>query len=203
MLAAGDDQGEAKLRVLPGTQSRHRAHLLGKRRPPSDGPGARPCLGVVADPGKPSAQLDRSRPLALLIEDSADRSSIGLGDDKHSGIMAAHIAPCKRGVSPDAVKRRTSWRGDGRRAGAGGTSSYRGPLSPINALLARSVRGRGPLQASYPLRRKLAALLMICIVECKFGFIQQQAKSLVTIKNLDDLVVINERERDVIPSSSR
>jgi hypothetical protein len=81
---AGGGPSDAWLVVLAGTQPRHWAQLDWQRRPPSDAPGARPCFRVVGDPWEPPAQLDSGRQLSLLIEDGADRVSIGLGDDKHS-----------------------------------------------------------------------------------------------------------------------
>jgi hypothetical protein len=81
--------------VLAGTQPRHRTRLGGQRRPPSDAPGAFPGLGVVGDPWKPPAQLDCSRQLSLLVEDRADRGSIGLGDNEHPNSMAVRAAADK------------------------------------------------------------------------------------------------------------
>jgi hypothetical protein len=40
------------------------------------------CLGVIPGNRRP-AQLDSSRQLSFLIEGSADRGCIGLGDDEH------------------------------------------------------------------------------------------------------------------------
>jgi hypothetical protein len=54
------------------------------RFPPSDSLGAGTGLCIVGDLGKSAAQFDRSRQLALLIEDSADRGGIRLGDDEHA-----------------------------------------------------------------------------------------------------------------------
>jgi hypothetical protein len=79
-------------------QPRHRANLH-RRYPPSDGSGALPRFRVVADTGKPPAQLDRSRQLTFLIEDGADRSSIGLGDDEHPQTMAIRTSSGKRSKS--------------------------------------------------------------------------------------------------------
>ncbi len=46
-------------------------------------------------PGNRRRKLDRSRQLSLLIEDGADRSSIGLGDDEHPIRMAMYAAAGK------------------------------------------------------------------------------------------------------------
>jgi hypothetical protein len=73
---------EAGLAVLAGMQPRHRARLDWQRRPPGNAPSAFPRLRVVSDPWEPSAQLDSSRQLSFLSEDSANRGSIGLGDNK-------------------------------------------------------------------------------------------------------------------------
>ena len=51
-----------------------------------------PALRVVGDSWKPSAQLDSSRQLTVLVEDRADRGNIGLGDNEHPNSMAARIA---------------------------------------------------------------------------------------------------------------
>jgi hypothetical protein len=40
-----------------------------------------PRLRVVGDPREPPSQLDSGRQLSLLVEDGADRGSIGLGDN--------------------------------------------------------------------------------------------------------------------------
>ena len=79
-------------------QPRHRPRRVRHRRPPGDGPGASPRLGIVGDPREPPAQLDGGRQLALLIEDSADRSNIGFGDDEHSKSMGTRAAASKRDV---------------------------------------------------------------------------------------------------------
>ena len=74
--------------------------LLGRRwRPPGDGPGTCPRLRVVDAPRKPPAQLNRSRSLPLLTEDSADRSSIALGDDEHPKNMVTHTRAGERGAT--------------------------------------------------------------------------------------------------------
>jgi hypothetical protein len=82
----------AGLAVLATTQPRHRTRSDWQRRPPGDAPGACPRLRVVGDPREPPAQLDSSRQLSLLVEDSADRGSIGLGDNEHPNSMAARTA---------------------------------------------------------------------------------------------------------------
>ena len=79
-----------------GTQRGHRARRSRQRLPPGDGPGACPCLRVVGDSLKPPAQLDGGRQLALLIEDSADRVGVGLGDNEHPDSMAARTAAGKQ-----------------------------------------------------------------------------------------------------------
>jgi hypothetical protein len=63
-----------------------RFHRL-QRLPAGDGPGALPRLHVVGDARKHPAQLDRSRELAALLIDGADRSLIRLGDDEHRWSM--------------------------------------------------------------------------------------------------------------------
>jgi hypothetical protein len=83
---------EAGLAVLADTQPRHRAGLDWQRRPPGDAPSVCPRLRVVGDPREPPAQLDSSRGLSLLVQDSTDRGSIGLGDNEHRNIMAARTA---------------------------------------------------------------------------------------------------------------
>ena len=67
---------EAGLAVLAGTQPRHRAGLDWQRRPPGDAPSVARALALSVIPGTP-AQLDSSRQFSLLVEDSADRGSIG------------------------------------------------------------------------------------------------------------------------------
>src|SRR5208283_6114920 len=73
----------------------HRVRRSWRRLPPGDGPGACPRLGVVGDPLKPPAQLDGGRQLALLIEDSADRIGVGLGDNEHPNSMGARATAGK------------------------------------------------------------------------------------------------------------
>jgi hypothetical protein len=77
-------------------QPRHRAGLDWRRRPPGDAPSAFPRLGVVGNPRKPSAQLDSSRQLSFLSEDSANCGSIGLGDNEHLDSMVARTTVGKR-----------------------------------------------------------------------------------------------------------
>jgi hypothetical protein len=86
---------EPGLAVLAGTQPRHRAQLDWQRRPPGDTPSVCPRLRVVGDSREPPAQLDSSRQLSVLVKDSADRGSIGLGDNEHPGSMAARTAAGK------------------------------------------------------------------------------------------------------------
>jgi hypothetical protein len=83
---------EAGLAVFAGTQPRHRARLDYQRSPPGDAPSVCPRLRVVGDPREPPAQLDSSRQLSLLVEDGADRGSIGLGDNEHPNSIAARTA---------------------------------------------------------------------------------------------------------------
>jgi hypothetical protein len=83
---------EAALAVLAGTQPRHRARLDWQRHPSRDAPSVCPRLRVVGDPREPPAQFDSSRQLSLLVEDRADRGSIGLGNNEHPNSMAARIA---------------------------------------------------------------------------------------------------------------
>jgi len=52
---------------------------------PGDRPGALSRSGDVADAGKPPAQFDGGRKLAMLIEDGTDRGRSFLGDDEHGG----------------------------------------------------------------------------------------------------------------------
>jgi hypothetical protein len=87
------------LAVLAGTQPRHRARLDWQRRPPGDAPGTHSRLRVVGDPREPPAQLDSSRQFSVLVEDSADRGSIGLGDNEHPGSMAARTEAGKARLS--------------------------------------------------------------------------------------------------------
>ena len=96
MAVAGRGPG---LAVLAGTQPRHRAQLDWQRRPPGDAPSVCPRLRVVGDPREPPAQLDSSRQLSVLVEDSADRGSIGLGDNEHPGSMAARTEAGKARLS--------------------------------------------------------------------------------------------------------
>src|SRR4051794_7292452 len=49
------------------------------------------CAGVVRDTGKPPAQFDRGRELALLLEDGADGGSISFGDGEHGWHMMAAV----------------------------------------------------------------------------------------------------------------
>jgi len=91
-----------------GTQPGHRARRSRLRRPPGDGPGACPCLRVVGDPLKPPAQLDGGRQLALLIEDSADRVGVGLGDNEHQRSMGRERPAGKAIVARKAVMARPS-----------------------------------------------------------------------------------------------
>jgi hypothetical protein len=81
--------------LAAGTQPRHRSRLDWQRRPPGDAPRTLPRLRVVCDPREPSAQLDSSRQLSVLVKDSADRGSIGLGDNEHPNSMAIRTAAGK------------------------------------------------------------------------------------------------------------
>ena len=67
----------------------HWARLDRQRRPPGDAPSAFPRLGVVGNPREPSAQLDGSRQLSFLSEDSANCGSVGFGDNEHPDSMLA------------------------------------------------------------------------------------------------------------------
>jgi hypothetical protein len=69
-----------------------------QRRPTGDAPSAFPRLGVVGNPREPSAQLDSSRQLSFLREDSANCGSIGLGDNEHPDSMVARTTVSKRSV---------------------------------------------------------------------------------------------------------
>ena len=91
---------EADLPLTARTQRRHWARRVLQRFPSGDGPGACPRLRVVGDPWEPAAQLDGGGQLALLIENSADRGGIGLGDGEHPVRMGPRTAADKRGVSP-------------------------------------------------------------------------------------------------------
>ncbi len=55
------------------------------RRPPGDRACTAPGVLVVRDAGEQPAHFDRSRQLAVLLIDGANRGGIGFGDDKHGG----------------------------------------------------------------------------------------------------------------------
>jgi DNA-binding protein HU-beta len=74
-------------------QSRYLGDRRRSRLPAGDGPGAFSRPGVVSDAGEPAAQLDCGRQLAVLFEDSTDRSGIGFGDNKHDRQIGASAAP--------------------------------------------------------------------------------------------------------------
>src|ERR1700712_3775540 len=57
--------------------------LRWQRLPASNSPDALPRLRVVGDAGKPPAQLDGGRQLALLFIDGTDRGGIRFGDHEH------------------------------------------------------------------------------------------------------------------------
>jgi hypothetical protein len=95
---------EAGLAVLAGTQPRHRSGLDWQRRPPGDAPGAGPRLRVVSDPREPPPQLDSSRQFSLLVEDSADRGSIGLRDNEHPNRPRPNIRVTTRKVAADWLR---------------------------------------------------------------------------------------------------
>jgi hypothetical protein len=86
---------KATLAVSAGAQPRHRAGLLWPWHPPCDGPGTGPRLRVVGDPWEPSAQLDSSRQLSLLIKNGTDCGGISLGNDEHPNSMAVRTTPDK------------------------------------------------------------------------------------------------------------
>jgi hypothetical protein len=56
------------------------------------------------------AQLDRSRELAALLVDGADRSSLGFTDDEHAWSMGrrGEAGNCRDGVRIQSVDRRAS-----------------------------------------------------------------------------------------------
>ena len=54
-----------------------------------------PRLRIVSDARESATHLDRGRQLALLIKDSADRGSIGFGDEEHGGKMQDAPEPGK------------------------------------------------------------------------------------------------------------
>ena len=91
---------KARLAVSAGAQPRHWAGLFWPWHPPCDGPGTGPRLRVVGDPWEPSAQLDSSRQLSLLIKHGTDRGSICFGHSEHSASMGQAPprgqAPCTR-----------------------------------------------------------------------------------------------------------
>jgi hypothetical protein len=65
--------------------------------PTGDRAGALSRLGVVDDAGEQPTQFDGRRQLALLLEESADRSRIGLGDEEHLQRMATRRTTGKPG----------------------------------------------------------------------------------------------------------
>ena len=85
----------SRLSVLAGMQLCHGVRL-GRLRPSNDAPDAGPRLRIVGDPAEPPAQLKRSRQLALLLEDGADRGGISLSDDEHPGNMVMYGQAGKR-----------------------------------------------------------------------------------------------------------
>jgi hypothetical protein len=101
------------------TQQRHWAGLLWPWHPPCDGPGAGPRLRVVGDPWEPSAQLDSSRQLSLLIKHGTDRGGISLGNDEHPNSMTVRTVADKRvhyhiGVGTASFEEDTGLKAEGR-----------------------------------------------------------------------------------------
>jgi hypothetical protein len=88
-----------------------RAWLGWQRRPSGNAPIVCPRFRVVGDPREPPAQLDSSRQLSLLIEDSADRGSIGLSDNEHPNSMAVRTVAGKLGVTLPSYGMRPAKRG--------------------------------------------------------------------------------------------
>ena len=78
----------------PGRQARWR----GQRLPSGDGPGTGAGLSGVGHSGEQPAQLDRSRELAALLVDGADRGGLCLGDDEHAGRMGVRTEGDKGAV---------------------------------------------------------------------------------------------------------
>jgi hypothetical protein len=70
------------------------------RLPAGDGPGKSPRLIAIGDARENSAQLNGDRQLAALVEGSADRDRISVGDDKHPGSMRARMVAGKHVVPP-------------------------------------------------------------------------------------------------------
>lgn len=69
---------------------------LGRLPPSNDAPDTGSRLRIVGDPPEPPAQLKRSRQLALLLEDGADRGGISLSDDEHPTNMVMYGKAGKR-----------------------------------------------------------------------------------------------------------
>jgi hypothetical protein len=103
-LAAGyRPRVEERLTTVRRVPQPDHARALWRRRqrpPAGDGPGAFPRAGVVGDARKPSAQLDGGRQLAFPLEDVADGSCIGFGEDEHGLTMGP------RSVTGKAAPRR-------------------------------------------------------------------------------------------------
>ena len=66
-----------------------------QRLPGGDGPSELPCTSVVGNAWKPLAQLDGGRELPALVEGSADRDGICLGDDEHDQSMGGRVSISK------------------------------------------------------------------------------------------------------------
>jgi hypothetical protein len=119
---------EAGLAFLVRTQPCHRAWLDWQRRPPGDAPSTFPRLGVVGNPREPSAQLDSSRQLSFLSEDSANCGGIGFGDNEHPDSMLARITVGKRRVCPSIC-----W--------IGNTAPLAAPVEPVKDIIGYSGGG--------------------------------------------------------------
>ena len=148
-------------------------HRQRQRLPAGDGPGALPRLRVVGDAGEPPAQLDRSRELAALLVDGADRSGIRLGDDEHRWSMGRRGGRQRTAAGPS-----TCWRcgglffQGGRSNSTGSSRSGGAPVSaqssrqPIWRPLATVTAGRPSVSRRSP-RLRVVALTTKSVRSCR------------------------------------
>ena len=83
----------------PRSDRRSAAISVHPRRIGSFPAGDRPCLcarlGIVADPRKTAAQLNRGRQFALSLEYFVDRCGFSFGDEEHPSMMGKQAATGK------------------------------------------------------------------------------------------------------------